>query len=358
MVQMYYRHSGGVSDMHCNVTTLLDEAYDSLLLSLHRASRDVPVGSFQNWCLSALETHLPFDGAFWSRTGIEDGVARLYSNFRFRLSPALEDAWAQFQDHDVIGKMALASPGQTINLSSRDVISDPDVLEQIVGHFGIEHVMATCLIDPLTSLISVVALIRGAKGPRFSETERRLMQRVMPHLIESYSANRIIHLMEKRQPDTRFDYAAAACDGEALLHVASREFSQMLLVEWPEWRGPRLPLALAEALRDSEHTVFRGERIVVRLEPVNELIWIRARAKLESETLSEREIEVAQLVASGHSNKHIAQALGISPFTVRNQLATIYDKLHVGTRAELASWLREMDYGMAPPRRLVESAEP
>lgn len=342
--------------MDCgDVTTMLDEAYDRLVLSLHRASRDVPVGSFQNWCFSALEKHLPFDSAFWSRTGIEDGVAKLYSNHRYRLPPMLVDAWQTFQEHDVIGKMALASPGQTINLTSRDVVTDPNVLEQIVGHFGIEHVMATCVVDPLTSLISVVVLIRGANGPRFSETERRLMQRVMPHLIESYSANRVIHLMETRQPATTFEYVTAACDGEALLHVASREFSQMLIAEWPTWRGPRLPLALAKLLPGGKHTVFQGERIVVRFEPVNELIWIRARAKQASEELSPREIEVALLVTAGRSNKHIAQALGVSPFTVRNQLVAIYGKLGIGTRAELANWLREMDYGT--PHRFTNGAE-
>lgn len=337
-----------------DVAASLEAAHDRLVLSFHCASREVPVGSFQDWCLSALETHLPFDSAFWSRTGIEDGVARLYSNHRYRLPPALVDAWQTFQDHDVIGKMALASPGQTINLSSRDVVTDRDLLEQIVERFGIEHVMATCLVDPLTSLISVVALIRGAKGPRFSEAERRLMQRVMPHLIESYSANRVIHLMEARQPSTRFDYVTAACDGEALLHVASREFSRMLNAEWPTWCGPRLPPALAKLLPGGKHAIFQGERIVVHLEPVNELIWIRARTKQTSVELSPREIEVALLAAAGRSNKHIAQTLGVSPFTVRNQLAGIYSKLGVGARAELANWLREMDYG--EPHRFVNGA--
>lgn len=324
---------------------MIDEAYDRFVLSLHRASRDVPVNSFQSWCLSALEEHLPFDSAFWSRTGIEDGVAKLYSNYRYHLPPALEDAWQQFQHHDVIGQMALAAPGRTVSVTARDIYTDPDFLEQIIGPYGIEHVMATCLVDPLTSLISVVALIRGSKGPRFSETERRLMERVMPHLIESYSANRVIHLIEARQPATRFLYAAAVCDSEALLHVASRAFSEMLLAEWPAWRGPRLPTTLAKLLPDGKHKVFLGERIVIRVEPVNELIWLRARTKQVSEELSPREIEVALLVTAGRSNKHIAQALEVSPFTVRNQLAAIYAKLNISTRAELANWLRDMDYG-------------
>lgn len=344
--------------MDCgDVTTMIDEAYDRLVLSFHRACRDVPVGSFQSWCLSALEEHLPFDSAFWSRTGIEDGVAKLYSNYRYHLPSALEDAWPQFQEHDTIGKLALAAPGRTVNVTARDVYTDPDFLEQIIGRYGIEHVMATCLVDPLTSLISVVALIRDAKGPRFSESERRLMQRVMPHLIESYSANRMIHLMEARQPATRFVYTTAVCDGEALLHVASRAFSEMLLAEWPEWRGPRLPAALAKLLQDGKHKVFQGERIVIRVEPVNELIWLRARAKQASEELSSREIEVALLVTAGRSNKHIAQALGVSPFTVRNQLVAIYSKLSIRTRAELANWLREMDYGITASHRFASGVE-
>jgi DNA-binding CsgD family transcriptional regulator len=50
--------------------------------------------------------------------------------------------------------------------------------------------------------------------------------------------------------------------------------------------------------------------------------------------LSAREIEVLRLVAAGHSNPEIAEALFISPRTVTTHLTHIFDKLDVEGRAE------------------------
>jgi DNA-binding NarL/FixJ family response regulator len=53
------------------------------------------------------------------------------------------------------------------------------------------------------------------------------------------------------------------------------------------------------------------------------------------DTLSEREREVFQLVAEGHSNKDVATILSISPATVETHRARIMEKLDVHNTAEL-----------------------
>jgi two-component system response regulator NreC len=53
------------------------------------------------------------------------------------------------------------------------------------------------------------------------------------------------------------------------------------------------------------------------------------------ELLSEREREVLQLVAEGHSNKEIAELLAISPVTVDTHRAHILQKLDLHNTAEL-----------------------
>lgn len=50
--------------------------------------------------------------------------------------------------------------------------------------------------------------------------------------------------------------------------------------------------------------------------------------------LTARERQVLALVAAGVANKGIARALGVSPNTVKFHLASLFDKLEVGTRAE------------------------
>ena len=57
-------------------------------------------------------------------------------------------------------------------------------------------------------------------------------------------------------------------------------------------------------------------------------------------TLTGREVDVARLVASRQSNKEIASALGISPRTVSTHLSSIFLKLEVASRGELADVAR------------------
>lgn len=56
-----------------------------------------------------------------------------------------------------------------------------------------------------------------------------------------------------------------------------------------------------------------------------------------AEELSERELDVLELVASGQSNKAIAGRLGISENTVKFHLGSIYGKLGVAGRAQAVS---------------------
>jgi two-component system nitrate/nitrite response regulator NarP len=57
--------------------------------------------------------------------------------------------------------------------------------------------------------------------------------------------------------------------------------------------------------------------------------------------LSPREREIVNLVAAGDRPPEIAQKLGISPGTVKVHLHRIYEKLGVGSRAELILYVRD-----------------
>ena len=60
-----------------------------------------------------------------------------------------------------------------------------------------------------------------------------------------------------------------------------------------------------------------------------------------AEALSQRELEIARLVARRKSNKAIAKELGISPRTVSTHLSNTFQKLEIASRGELADYARE-----------------
>jgi len=58
-----------------------------------------------------------------------------------------------------------------------------------------------------------------------------------------------------------------------------------------------------------------------------------------NESLTPRQLQIAQFAASGSTNAEIADALGISINTVKARLKEAFDRLHVDNRTELASVL-------------------
>jgi DNA-binding NarL/FixJ family response regulator len=61
--------------------------------------------------------------------------------------------------------------------------------------------------------------------------------------------------------------------------------------------------------------------------------------------LTAREREILELLAAGRSNAQIATTLYLSPKTVRNNVSTIFAKLHVADRAEAIVRAREAGLG-------------
>jgi DNA-binding NarL/FixJ family response regulator len=61
---------------------------------------------------------------------------------------------------------------------------------------------------------------------------------------------------------------------------------------------------------------------------------------VDASALTAAELAVARAVVAGESNAEIARARGRSPRTIGNQVASIFRKLGVGSRLELARKLR------------------
>ncbi len=65
-------------------------------------------------------------------------------------------------------------------------------------------------------------------------------------------------------------------------------------------------------------------------------------AALATLAITPREQQVLALVAAGKSNKEIARELGVSPNTVKTQLASLYQKLAVERRTQAVQKAREL----------------
>ncbi len=113
-------------------------------------------------------------------------------------------------------------------------------------------------------------------------------------------------------------------------------------------RGYLLKDADAEDLIDSIRRVADGEALLdagMAAEILNEFRKTRelpADPEHRLSELSEREADILRLLAQGHANQQIAEALEISEKTVRNRLSEIFSKLRLNNRTQAALYaLRE-----------------
>jgi two-component system, NarL family, nitrate/nitrite response regulator NarL len=105
-------------------------------------------------------------------------------------------------------------------------------------------------------------------------------------------------------------------------------------------RGVVLKESAIDLLVKSIHRVHAGEIWLdsrLTAEVINAFsASSKSGAHSEKPLLSDREMEVVQLIAQGFHNKEIGKKLFISEQTVKNHLRNIFDKLGVSDRLELA----------------------
>lgn len=70
---------------------------------------------------------------------------------------------------------------------------------------------------------------------------------------------------------------------------------------------------------------------------------------MTTDGLSHREREIVAAVARGLSNRDIASATGIAQQTVKNHLSSIFQKLNVRSRVQLAVLVLTNDVAGPPP---------
>jgi len=99
-----------------------------------------------------------------------------------------------------------------------------------------------------------------------------------------------------------------------------------------------------DELADAILTVAKGGRYIDRAtqelivgSPPENMVY---RGESQGRPLSEREIQVMQLVANGHTNKEIANKLAISVKTVESHKANAMGKLELKSRAEIVDYAK------------------
>jgi DNA-binding NarL/FixJ family response regulator len=148
-----------------------------------------------------------------------------------------------------------------------------------------------------------------------------LMDLRMPEMDGAEAMRRI----RERDPDVRFLVLTTFDNDEYIFEAIQAGAKGYLLKD-----------ASREDLFRAVVAVYRGESLIqpaVASRVLDRFVELSQRT-VPGETLSEREVEVLQLMARGNANKEIAAALFISESTVKTHIANIFQKLDVNDRTE------------------------
>jgi len=134
-----------------------------------------------------------------------------------------------------------------------------------------------------------------------------------------------IERIKAQRPDIKFIILTTYSDDEYIFKGIAAGARAYLLKDAPR-----------EELFKAIRAVSRGESLIqpVVASKVLDKLAELSRKTPAMDTLSDREIEVLQLMAKGVSNKDIADQLSITQSTVKTHITSIFQKLNVTTRTE------------------------
>lgn len=172
-----------------------------------------------------------------------------------------------------------------------------------------------------------------------------LLDLVMP---ESDSL-RILPLIRQKAPATKVLILADNFDQRLIFPVLQQGAKGFILKNVPStelWKAIRMVHA-------GEVWIGRGVVRYLLENFVSGSAKHRPQRKAQGGLLSQREVEVARLVAVGCSNRDIADRLTISEKTVKTHLANIFKKLHLRNRLDLALHTQRWDPWMHGDVRMI-----
>lgn len=321
-------------------TSLGAAELSTVLLRLYRLSHELPITAFQDAALGLVREVLPFDSSMWGTATTTPQGIDIHTIHLHNQPGEMLTAYEELKHLDTAAQ-AVGQPGRsTVAFNAREWFHARE--QAPLRDYGRRFEQANCFIssefNPDTNFVHWVSLFRADEQARCTEAEKDLLALLTPHVMQALTLNRVAHLDQLEKP--RLDgQGSAISDLRGTVYHADAAFEALLKNEWTGWRGNRLPAPLLDSCvrGQAQHT---GAATVVTHRAEHGLLFLRARPRGRVDDLTPREHTVAELVARGSTHKEIAQMLGRSPATVRNQIRSVYDKLGITNIAGLIDALR------------------
>ena len=323
----------------------ISDPLHKVIAALYDAAFQLPLTKFQDFAFEQVGRLVPHDSAVWA-TG-DHATNQIHAvhlvNQPLDLMMRYDMAYVET---DYVRARAIAEPGRSFRIE--DVMSLEDyralpAYTELGKDIGLEQSMATAQNDPTSGLSDLILLWRSDRHRPFSEAERQTTQILVPHMVAAWSHRQLVGVSKSvagiSESEMHRAQAHAIVDSRGLILAVIGDFGSQIARAVPGWIGPHLPSLVVDAM-DAGGTTFQMSGYDIQLSSAEDRTIVTITPKARAGTLSQGEMRTALLFAAGASNKEIALDLGLSTFTVRNQISSTYRKLGIHTKLQLAEAIR------------------
>jgi len=326
---------------------LLNNDLNSLVLRLYDLAQQATVDEFSQQLLPELRPAIQFDSAavysislfenkalrFNACLSEADARDKLALRFKTVHSEAL-DRRGRIISRDRLVERAFNLPGRSFH-ADVEAIGDKKLLAY-ARQFNTRHAFLHTV--RLGQDIGAVSLWRAQAPRAFQLRDMAVGNFLLPHVFKAIQINRKIANLEAQANGT--PTWQLVCDEQGNILFIDNEACELLCREWAQWSPPYLPAPFLHEL--TRQGLYQGRHCRARLQSEGRLRVIRLQAQARQHRLTETELQVARLAASGQTYKDVARVLGTSPATVRNQLHSVYGKLNIEGKAALGHALHAL----------------
>lgn len=312
----------------------MTEELNFCIYQIYALSREGTAEAYQQGVLRQLSRLLNFDCAWWGRASSTSSGHSVHCSFTYQMPADVADKFNVSDPHNLVARRVEEQPG-VAHVFNRQMLYSRPSTANLSEHMNVEQIVCICQIDDSTKITNFLALGRRLDDPKFSKADLKTLQTLLPHLSAGLDMSLAGQLTRRR----RYDGASLiACDTVGALRAFEPKAIQLIKEEFSGWIGSVLPQEILLKIRNFKED-FLGRRIAVSIERENDNVFLHLRPRSQVDFLTKREKIVAKNYSAGKNYKEVAEALGISPATVRHYLRVIYTKLDVQDKAALANKL-------------------
>jgi len=309
------------------------------LLDLYPLAMSSPIGEFEEQLFLLLHEYFAFDSAWLGRSTMLLEGPLMHNSYVHNLDAGFVADWETVKAADPIVPIVMSAPKKAVVISMADEIVVAHFRKLLAGKYAIARILcAVSKDDPSLKLWTHLSLYKNSFLHAFSAEEIQLIELVIPHIASAINLNRVHHIEQLKAAKLSRRVSIAICDNRGILQYADAAFADLMLMEWPEWKGAMLPRTFRELQQEKNRNLYVGKLISLEAEQVSDMLVINAKPRSVIDVLTPRELAVARLYGEGLTYKAVAKQMDISPATVRHHLRQAYTKLRIQNKGEIA-WL-------------------